>query len=123
MRRSAAIPALALVLALAAGSASDSPASAGGPAPSTLTVGIWADPASSVAAGLWIAEQLVLLLTYVDEGFDHLKDDVRRRLEHPQQQPQVVPYGPPPPPELLPIRRSARHPAPIPDSLPLRSIS
>ena len=99
------------------------------PGPAVLLVGIgWNDPVSSVEAGVWAALQLIRLMELLDEAFDHLKDDVRRAIEHPQRAPHIQPVEPPVSPELRPAPNGPKPrrldaPAPIPDSLPARSIS
>jgi len=100
-----------------------------GPGPAALLVGIgWNDPVSSVEAGVWAALQLIRLMEWLDDAFDHLKDDVKRAIEHPQRAPRLQPGAPPISPELRPVPngpqpRRLDAPAPIPDSLPVRSIS
>ena len=134
MRRSIAALVLSLMLVSVAGSASPrashaAVASLPGPGPAALLVGIgWNDPVSSVEAGVWAALQLIRLMELLDEGFDHLKDDVRRAIEHPQSAPHIQPVEPPVSPELRPVPNGPKlrrldAPAPIPDSLPARSIS
>ncbi len=131
MRRSTATLALALLLATCA---ILPPARCAEAALSTtrsaavLTVGTWGDPAMCIDIAFWVARQAMRVMDLVDEEFRHLKDEVKRAIEHPQQFPGVVPIGPPVPPELQPLRHPPAshrlaHPAPVPDSLPLRSIS
>ena len=134
MRRSIAAFTLSLMLATVAGFASPRTSHAAaaalpGPGPAALLVGIgWNDPVSSVEAGVWAAFQLIRLMEFLDEAFDHLKDDVRRAIEHPQRAPHIQPVEPPVSPELRPVPNGPKPrrldaPAPIPDSLPARSIS
>jgi len=83
---------------------------------------------SSVEAGVWAALELIRVMDLVDDAFDRLKDDVRRAIEHPQRVPHLQPVQPPVSPELRPVPngpgpRRLVAPAPLPDSLPLRSIS
>ncbi|MEP7028893.1 MAG: hypothetical protein ABI960_09890 [Candidatus Eisenbacteria bacterium] len=93
-----------------------------------LVVGALGDPMPWIDLGIAATLKLARILEFVEEEFRRLKDEVRRGIEHPQRHPDIVPAGPLPAPELPPVKRAPAsrrpaHPAPVPDSLPLRSIS
>ena len=99
MRRSAALLSLFLLLGF-------------GPAPAhasaiSTTVGIWTDPASATAFGVWTAIRIARLLEIGDQVVEHFKEDVRRARD-----PHSVP------PRVVPIPR----PVPVVDPLPIRPV-
>jgi hypothetical protein len=134
MRRSIGVLALSLTLVTLAGSASPRPPYAAttavsGSGEAVLLVGIgWTDPGAMVEAGIWAALELVRLAGQLEDAFNELKDGVKRAVEHPQSRPRIRPVVPRISPERSPVpigRKPHRidAPAPIPDSLPARSIS
>ena len=93
-----------------------------------LVVGALGDPTPWIDLGIAATIKLARILEFAEEQFRRLKDEVRRGTEHPQRLPVVVPVGPPPAPEPPPLKRAPAsrgrtRPTPVPDSLPLRSIS
>jgi hypothetical protein len=102
MRRSAALFSLLLLLTLRPMPARASTA--------TVTIGIWTDPATAAAVGVWTAIKIARLLEIGDQVVEHLKEDVRRARDPHSVPPRIVPVRPP-------------RPVPIVDPLPLRKAS
>ncbi len=102
MRRSAALLSLFLLL-----SSMPAPAHA---STAALTVGIWSDPASAAAVGVWTAIRIAHLIEITEQVAEHFKEDVRRARD-----PHSVP------PRIVPIR--SPRPVPIVDPLPIRRAS
>lgn len=121
MRRSAAALAFTVLLALGASASLAPPALATAPpgplsgtmrvpapvsttASMALAVGIFNDPGTVTQAALWVADCVVRLMDYLDDVFEHLKEDVRRA-RHPQRWPRILPIPPPEISDPLPSRR------------------
>jgi len=102
MRRSAALLSLLLLLFFKPAPAHASTAA--------LTIGIWSDPATAAAVGVWTAIRIARLLEITEQVAEHLKEDVRRARD-----PHSVP------PRILPVRLP--RPVPIVDPLPVRRAS
>jgi hypothetical protein len=101
MRRSAALLLLLLLLSFKPAPAHASTAA--------LTIGIWSDPASAAAVGVWTAIRIAHLLEITEQVAEHLKEDVRRARDPHSVPPRIAPIGLPRPVPIvdpLPIRRA-----------------